>query len=311
MIPPARPIRLRLLGTLDVESAEGGPERAPPEPHLLLRQPKRTAVLVYLLLEGTDELVTRDRLTEVFWPEWEGTRARNALRQSLRYLRAALPEGSLVRRGNRALGVDTGRVGCDVVRFRGLLDAGRPAAALELYRGDLLEGFVVEAGEAFDRWLVDRREELRARAVGAAWALADGAAEANRHGEAAFWGRRAHALSAGEEGDTQRLMRFLARVGDRAGVLAAYAGLEARLAREGGVPEALTRRIVEEVRELEPGEAAPGIGGRGRRSGVDRRSGDDRRNARGGWTGTDRRSGVERRSEDDRRSGLDRRGGGV
>ncbi|MGD2067225.1 MAG: BTAD domain-containing putative transcriptional regulator [Gemmatimonadota bacterium] len=305
MIPPARPIRLRLLGTLDVESVEGASES-----HLLLRQPKRAAVLVYLLLEGTDGLVARDRLTDVFWPDWESTRARAALRQSLRYLRAALPERSLVRRGNRAVGVDTDRVGCDVVRFRGLLEAARPAAALELYRGDLLEGFVVDASDAFDEWLVERREELRTRATGAAWSLAEGAAEATRHGEAAFWSRRAHALSAGEEGDTRRLMRFLARVGDRAGVLAAYAGLEARLAREGDAPDPLTRRIAEEVRALEPGQATPAIGGRGRRSGVDRRSGDDRRGVRGGWTGTERRSGADRRSEGERRSGMDRRGGG-
>ena len=301
---PLRPLELRLLGTFDVET------RAEPADgvHALVRQPKRAALLVFLLLEGDGDPVERERLVELFWPDVDDERGRTSLRQSLTWLRGHLPDGAVVRRGNRAVGIDPALVACDVLRFRRLLDAGRAVEALELYRGDLLEGFPVEAGDAFDGWLEERRSTLRARAAREAWALASRAEAEGRGGEAAFWGKRALSLSVFDEAGAQRLMALLARVGEPGGVLRVYRGLEERLARDGRRPAPLTRRIAEEVRGLEPDEAPVAVeGGGGRRSGVDRRSGRDRRNGEGGWDGDERRTGEPRRAAGERRSGRDRR----
>lgn len=265
-----------------------------------------------LLEPKPDALVRRERLVELFWPDVDRRKALASLRQSLAYLRQSLPEGSFEREGNRAVGVSFDHVTCDAVRFEAFLEEGRRADALALYRGDLLDGFLVDAGEAFERWLEARRAELRGRAAEASWALAFDAEQEGHGTEAAFWGKRALALSPFEESEVRRLLGLLARIGDRAGALRVYRGLESALEREGREPDALTRRIAEEIWKLDPEDPGTRLThGGGRRSGVDRRTGDDRRSGNGGrWSEPERRSGRDRRSEGERRSGGDRRGPG-
>ena len=56
----------------------------------VLAQPKRVALLAYLVVEGQRVPVPRDRLLALFWPESDEARARNALSQALHHLRQAL-----------------------------------------------------------------------------------------------------------------------------------------------------------------------------------------------------------------------------
>ena len=86
---------------------------------------------------------------------------------------------------------------CDAVAFDRLIAAGRPADALALYRGDLLDGVFVEEAAEFERWLEDERERLRRAAAAAAATLAGEEEAAGRPGDAAVWRRRVLGLRPG------------------------------------------------------------------------------------------------------------------
>lgn len=63
-------IRLHTFGALDLRSAEGRELRG------VLAQPKRTALLAYLVLASPRGFHRRDTLLTVFWPEFDQERAR-------------------------------------------------------------------------------------------------------------------------------------------------------------------------------------------------------------------------------------------
>ena len=217
-------IQLRLLGPLSLSTTGEG------DPAVLLSQPKRLALLAYLALTGSDSLERRDKAMTVFWPEQSQERARHALNQGLHVLRRALPPSALVTLGD-GLGVDKTLLWCDAVAFRELLDRGQLAEALELYRGDLLDGFFVSECGDFERWLDETRRSLRAQAAGAAAQLAE---QYRISGEvrAVEWARRACDLAPYDQQATRRLMLVLAERGNPAAALDAFDQLTRRLAHE-------------------------------------------------------------------------------
>lgn len=300
-------IELEVFGSLNLRVPEGFDARR------VLRQPKRTALLAFLVLDSAGGFVRRDRVLGLFWPEADRERARSSLRQALRFLRTSLGDGVLVNRGGEDIGVSPDALSCDAIRFEIMLDEGNPAGALELYRGDLLEGFYLDGARGFEEWLESRRTALKDKAIGAAWSMAEGLARERRAADAAFWGKRALGLSPFDEPHVQRLMHLLDQVGDRAGALRAYRGLSEWLDREYGVePSPETQRLAEHVRART--ETCNGNGmsewaesQSTRRSREDRRSDRGRRVADLPFSGPDQRSGVDRRSGTDRRSGRDRR----
>ena len=83
-------ITLRAFGTLDVRGDGGAPLTS------LLTQSKRAALFTYLVLSRPGELHRRDALLALFWPDLDQTHGRNALSQSLSFLRRELGDGVLV-----------------------------------------------------------------------------------------------------------------------------------------------------------------------------------------------------------------------
>jgi hypothetical protein len=82
-------------------------------------------------------------------------------------LRRALGRDALRGAGVEAVGVNAVQIWCDACAFEAALDAGRPADALELWRGEFLPGLHVPGGE-FDRWVDGTRDRLARRAMEAA-----------------------------------------------------------------------------------------------------------------------------------------------
>lgn len=290
--------RLGFIGPADAESMR------------LLSQPKRVALLLYVLMSQRGGSLSRDQLIGTFWPESDSARARNSLRQALSFLRACLGDQAVVSIGSHGVAV-TECVVCDAVQFEALLDANCKEDALELYAGELLPGFY--GGPAgFTEWLDVRRQHLGRRAAKAAWDLS---AECEARGElreAAFWGKRALALSPFSEAEVQRLLRLLESVGDLTGALRAFQGLQRALQSEfAAEPSADTVRLATSIRrrmEREGLHVPTPLGSR--RSGTERRAA-ERRKGQARWTGVERRAGRDRRATS-RRSGHDRRtpGGG-
>lgn len=272
----------------------------------LLSQPKRLAVLLYVLMSQRGGSLTRDQLISAFWPESDDVRASNALRQTLSFLRGCVGGDLITSVGTRGIAVSDA-VECDAVSFDRLLDAGQKEDALLLYSGEFLPGFHLDGAPAFTEWLDARRRSYAQRAAKASWDLSADCEAREEFDGAAFWGKRALALSPFSESEVQRVLRLLTRVGDYAGALRAYHGLQRVLKAEfGAAPSAETSRLAAEaIGQLQAsGGHAPALLG-SRRAGIDRRFG-ERRTALVQWTGVERRVQPDRR-QTERRSGEDRR----
>src|SRR3989449_3336619 len=151
-------IEFRLLGALHLTDAEGR------EVTSLLTRSRRLALLAYLAAARPRGLHRRDTLLALFWPELDVEHARAALRQALDVLRDSLGALAIVTRGDEEIGLDFNHLWCDVAAFEDAVAAGQLPQALELYRGNLLEGFFIPGAAGFERGL----ETERARVVQAA-----------------------------------------------------------------------------------------------------------------------------------------------
>lgn len=156
-----------------------------------LRSPnKRLALLCYLALSGTSH--RRERLTGLFWPELDPSRARAALRQSVYYLRREIGDGILTGRGDEEVGFRPGTVVTDAEAFEAAIERGDLEAALDLYRGELLAGLdLSDAGRAWDEWLTRERTRYRERAATAALSLTEEALGRGQPFRAREWAERA------------------------------------------------------------------------------------------------------------------------
>lgn len=210
---------------------------------------KAIALLSILAVEGRP--LRRDRLAAMLWAEASQDRARANLRRTLSALRGAIgEEGIMSDREQIQLALPPERV--DVLQFETLAVAD-PAAALALFRGDLLEGFSTSDAPEFEDW--QRRQAERYR--GSVDRLLDDLAGASEPAEAAALAQRRLALDPLNEPAAQQAMAALAGAGDRAGAIAIYRTLLARLHDELGVePLEATTAAYEEIRRGHPTPAA-------------------------------------------------------
>jgi len=246
--------RLYVLGRNDFRDPAGREVRT------VLAQPKRLALLVYLAANTGTTGCRRDRLLGLFWPELDEHRARKALNKAVHFLRQEVGDEALVSRNGDDIAVDQTRLWCDAAAFQSAVNAGDTAQALDLYGGDLLPSFYVDAAPAFDEWMEQERKRLRLTAAGAARTLA---AEREREGKptlAITLARRAATLSDLDERMVRQLLALLDRLGDRAGALEVYDRFAHRLRDEfDAEPAVETKRLMAEIRGR---DVAPAHNGR-------------------------------------------------
>lgn len=243
-------IRLHLLGTVDLR-------RDAVEVRSVLSQPKRLALLAYLASAAPRGFHSRDTLLALFWPESDGERARNSLRQALHQLRRSLGDDVLVSRGDREVGLNPDLFWCDAAAFDQAVEEERFEDALKLYRGDLLPGFFIDDAAEAERWLEEERARRRRAAVDAAWKLSEQEAARGELRAAALWAERAVSFAPSEEAGLRRLLVLLERAGEPAAALAAFAEFERRLQGEYGLaPSADTLRLVDQLRRPTPAPSA-------------------------------------------------------
>jgi DNA-binding SARP family transcriptional activator/TolB-like protein/Tfp pilus assembly protein PilF len=235
-----------MLGSVDLRADDGHELRE------ALVQPKRLALLAYLAAGPPGAFHRRESLLALFWPELDEPHARDALKQAVSYLRHALAaegEPVIVNRGADELSLSNQAVWSDVRAFETAVECGSYGEALELYRGDLLEGLSANASNDFDDWLSRERAWLRRLAADAAHRLAEKREREGDGAGAVNAARRAVALSELDEPVLRELLTLLDRVGDRAGAIQAYEAFVARLAAEYETePAAETHGLIEEIR---------------------------------------------------------------
>jgi len=243
-------IEFRLLGTLRLTDAEGREVKS------LVTRSRRLALLAYLAAAPPRDFHRRDTLLALFWPELDQEHARAALRQALHVVRSALGADVVVTRGDEEIGLNVDHLWCDVVAFDEAIAAQRFGEALELYRGELLDGFFISGAPEFERWLEGERARLQQAASRGAQALVELCLAADEAHAAVEWARRAAQLAPHEEGPLRQLMTLLDRLGDRAGAVAAYEEFAKQLAADlEADPAAETKALLAAVRARET--AAP------------------------------------------------------
>lgn len=252
----ANTLHLRLLGGFEagVIDAAGAPARDASVAEL--PSAKTQALLAYLACVRRRH--SRDTLAAMFWGDSDEEAAKTSLRQALAALRKSFDAWLIIERDSVALN-PAAPYTLDAEAFergaQGDLQARR--AALGLYSGDLLKGFVVRNAPGFEEWLVVERERLRHIAAGLQRQVSEADALAGDFDAAATHLRALVANDPLDEAAHRQLMLLLARSGQRAAGLAQFEACKTILQRELGVePEPRTRQLADRIRM-----AMSGLGG--------------------------------------------------
>ncbi len=246
----------RLLGPPEIE-LDGRP--------LELSAGKARALFSYLLV--TRQVHSRDRLAGFFWPEVRERNALSSLRTALYDVRRSLGDASgylFVERTRVAFQTDL-PFELDVALLEraspehGHADVSVLQAAVDVYRGALLEGMSLPDAYDFDDWVFLERERLNNLYLSALVRLGDHLASGGQWEQAVDTARRVLGVDPLREDVHRQLMRFLARAGQRAAALAQYRTCAELLDRELGIaPLKATTELYERILADEPFEAEVG-----------------------------------------------------
>src|SRR5262245_29272124 len=235
-------------GSLFISLLGGFRVAGPQAENVLVLDRKKTRALLAVLALDPGRMMSRAKLTALLWSEQSEATARHGLRQCLLDLRQALAKGKVdaIRAEGDVVGLERSRIVVDVARFDQLAGQRAHAAleeAMDLYHGDLLEGFTVDE-EPFEAWLRVERERFRSRAVAVLRKLLAEHVRAKAIDAAVPVAVRLLTLEPFDETVHQTLMRLYAESGRRSTALRQYEICVEVLSRELGVePEPETREL--------------------------------------------------------------------
>lgn len=236
-----RPLQLRLLGGFEADADHAA---------ALALAPKKARALLAYLASPAGKPQPREKVADLIWGDISrDEQARRSLRQALTTLRRCVPESALeTRRETVALRAD---VQVDVARFERLAAASGQAeleAALDLYRGEFLEGFSARA-DAFDAWVDRERSRLREIALAATTRLADLQYCSGDLNGALSTTMRLVALDPLRESGHRQLMRLYEHAGRSSEAIRQFQALRELLRDELGTqPDAETVSLAERLR---------------------------------------------------------------
>jgi DNA-binding SARP family transcriptional activator/tetratricopeptide (TPR) repeat protein len=196
----------------------------------------RKALAVLALLATSDRSRTRDALADMLWPDNDADHARAALRRTLSDLRGVIGEELLESTRDHIRLVRGPGLTVDVHRFRELCRDGRADRAVELFRGDLLEGLTVRHAPDFEDWVQIEAAGLRRELTTALAKVTRDREEAGELDAALDTARRWVATDPLHEPAHGALIRLYAATGDRAAALGQYRECVRTLSQELGVP---------------------------------------------------------------------------
>ena len=217
---------------------------------------KSRALLCFLVLNKGSH--SREALAELLWGEYPEEDARTSLRARLSGLRRLLPDYFRADRDSIAFNHDL-PFELDVIRFQDAIRSGEDSQkfleAIELYRGDFLEGFHIPDAPTFEAWLLSTREQLREQALSVLQNLVLASLAKDDLGLAHRNLLKLLELDPWREESHRQMMLVLALQGQRAAATAQYLICCRVLAEELGLePSPETTELFEKVRagELQP-----------------------------------------------------------
>jgi TolB-like protein/DNA-binding SARP family transcriptional activator len=215
---------------------------------------RRERALLAFLAMPAGEPRSRDKLAGMLWSERGDKQARDSLKQAMLRLRKVVDglEPAALQSDREFVTLVPASVSIDVAEFERLTGERTPdsvARAMNLYRGDLLDGLEVR-DPAFEDWLLMERLRLRDLAREALAASLARHMAGGTHDQAAQVARRLIALDPLREDAHRALMRIYAEQGQTALALKQYQTCKDRLQAELGVtPEAETERLAQSIRQ--------------------------------------------------------------
>lgn len=239
-------------------------------PITTFRSAKTQALLAYLTVE-TERLHQRSSLIDLLWPDQPPKEANANFRQALSRLQKIIgnqdtdpPFLHITRQSiqwnrdsNCELDVRAFQRAIDLASEQHDLDAASAQLqrALAYYQGDFLAGFAVDAAPEFENWVAITREVLHQQLLSAITHVANLAEAGERYALVADLSRRQLVISPWHEPAHRRLMRALARQGQRADALAQYDRCYDALQQELGIePDDVTERVYQKILD---GELTP------------------------------------------------------
>ncbi|MCL4267132.1 MAG: tetratricopeptide repeat protein [Anaerolineae bacterium] len=218
-------LRIQLLGTPSVFIGQ--------EPVAGFVSNKAPALLFYLAATGRS--CTREMLASLLWGESTEDKARKNLRDVVFNLRPIVGDYLLISRQTIVFNQEAAHE-VDVVRFTNILkELGNirssqlsPASmillrdAVELYRGDFLEGFHVSQAPDFETWLLEERRRLQELAVQSLHTLTEYLTQQGNTALGIKYASRLLALDPWREETHRQLMQLLVWSGQRSAALAQY-----------------------------------------------------------------------------------------
>lgn len=197
----------------------------------LLSSKKGAAMLAYLIVHG--QTVSRESMTNLLWEVNSTAEGLRNLRVLLTRSRPSLPDVSVTRQALTFTPIEGEQV--DYLELRQALKQKEPQnllKSLQLYRGDLLEGFYLDDAPYFQEWLMIERERLRRTVLDAHRWLCQNLAENQQ------WERAVEAavhwltLDQFDEEALRWLMQFRAASGQIAIALTEYEQFQERFQNE-------------------------------------------------------------------------------
>jgi len=250
-------LSIRLLGAFQVE-IEGKP--AP-----IFESNKVRALLAYLVIE-CQQAHSREKLATLFWPEMPAKRANANLSHALYSLRGILHDHQadppyLLRTRETVQFNPDSNTWLDVAAFNAQMDKKSPRediqinqiqAAIDLYRGDFLEGLDFDSSVAFDEWVLILRQRLQRRMMAGLSYLAEAYADQGEFAVAIPYAWRQVEQDPLSEPAYRQLIHLLAINGQRNQALTQFNRLQILLAEELNVaPEAETVALCDRIRSEE------------------------------------------------------------
>jgi DNA-binding SARP family transcriptional activator len=212
---------------------------------------KAQALLAYLAVERTRPH-TRDHLATLLWADTGDDRARHNLRQALSKIREFCD--CVVQANGDCLAIDGAGCAADVIEFERLATSDDPdelQQCLDLYRGDLLEGFSPRE-PVYEDWLLAARRRLRKTACLAASDLVSVLRDQDRVEEAIEVLNFILSMDSAHETAHRTLMELLSESGRRSDALWQYKECADALMRElGAQPGAETQQLFAKLKQTD------------------------------------------------------------
>jgi predicted ATPase/DNA-binding SARP family transcriptional activator/TolA-binding protein len=225
-------LELSLLGTVAVTlNGERVTRQAPA---------KSLALLCYLAVTGRRH--SREKLAGLLWGNSPEVRAQASLRKALSGLRKLSETALITTRRNVAFNHDSDYwLDVEVLESALAADGADPETqqalreAVDLYRGEFLEGFSVRQAIAFEEWVLGERERLRQSVIQGLHRLSVAYAQRGEVSAGIEYTNRLLAMEPWQEEAHRQLMTLLASSGQKSAALAQYEACRRILADELGV----------------------------------------------------------------------------